>query len=178
MSKSTVRHIGYDQLVYGMPKHMVGQAGSSPKDPKGDFYWTVHPKPKACEKCKALEGREFMVEPSRPHPNCKCEIKKHPLRRKKRYINGSVTGYSREGFVGGRQVEITFKGISGGITSGVQLLSNQGHSQQIACMPLTTNSAMLTARQEPPVDWVINLTAAGSDNVMISYTITYEEWDE
>jgi len=178
MVKSSMRHIGDDQLVYGLPKHMVGQAGRSPKDPKGDYYWTVHPKPNACEKCNALKGLEFMEESERPHPNCKCEIKKHSLRREKRYINGSLTGYSRESFVGGSQIEILFKGVSGGVTSGLHLLSNQGHSQQIACMPFSSNSILLTASQEPPVNWTIDMIAAGSDNIMINYTIVYAEWDE
>ena len=119
-----------------------------------------------------------MEEPERPHPNCKCEIKKHPLRRPKRYINGSVTGHSRETFTGGKQVDISFEGISGGITSGVHLISNQGHSEQIACMPFTSNSTTLFAGQEPPVNWSIRLIAAGSDNVMINYTIVYEDWSE
>ncbi|MEF2230066.1 MAG: hypothetical protein V3571_03990 [Pseudodesulfovibrio sp.] len=152
--------------------------GVPPRDPKGDYSWTVHPKPDACDKCKALEGKEFMEEPERPHPNCKCEIRKHPLRRPKRYINGSVTGYSLEVFVGGKQVDISFDGISGGITSGVLLMSNQGHSEQIACMPFTNNSTTLSAGHEPPVNWRLDLIATGSDNVMINYTITYEDWSE
>ena len=79
MAKRSGQRIGADQLVYGMPKHMVGvstkeslarftktqaegerRKESPPKDPEGNFYWTVHPKPKACDKCKALEGKEFM----------------------------------------------------------------------------------------------------------------------
>ncbi|WP_207265066.1 hypothetical protein [Desulfovibrio sp. Huiquan2017] len=197
MTKDWVQHIGDDQLVYGMPKRMVGVSTqeslarfkkaeaaheksrqSKRFDPKGDYYWTVHPKPKACDTCKAMEGKEFMEEPERPHPNCKCEIKKHPLRRPKRYINGSLTGHSREVFVGGRQVDIFFEGISGGITSGVHLYSSQGHSEQIACMPFSSNSTTLIAAGDPPVSWSIQLVAAGSDNVMINYTIEYEEWNE
>jgi len=178
MTKDWVKYIGDDQLVYGMPKRMVGVSTQESLakfkkveseyerknqvnkfDPKGRYYWTVHPKPKACDKCKALEGIEFMEEPERPHPNCKCEIKKHPLRRPKRYINGSVSGHAREVFVGGRQVDISFEGISGGITSGVHLISSQGHSEQIACMPFTSNSTTLIASENPPVDWRIELGA-------------------
>jgi len=197
MTKPWVQHLGDDQLVQGLPKRMVGVSTqeslanlkkaeaeyerknqANEFDPKGDYSWTVHPKPKACEKCQAMAGKEFMVEPERPHPNCKCEIKKHPLRRPKRYINGSLTGHAREAFKGGKQVNISFEGISGGITSGLHLVSNQGHSEQIACMPFTSNSTTLIAAGDPPVNWSIQFVAAGSDNVMINYTIEYEEWNE
>lgn len=197
MKKDWVQYIGDDQLIGGMPKHMVGVSTQESLakfkkaeaknersnqvnkfDPKGDYYWTVHPKFKACEKCQAMGGKEYMEEPERPHPNCKCEIKKHPLRRPKRYINGSLTGYANVTFTGGAYVEILFEGISGGITSGVHLTSNHGHSEQIACMPFSSNSTSLDASQTPPVDWSISLVAAGSDNVMINYTVEYEEWNE
>lgn len=197
MTNDWVQHIGDDQLVYGMPKRMVGvstqeslakfkkaeaehkKSRQSKKfDPKGNYYWTVHPKPKACDTCKAMEGKEFMEEPERPHPNCKCEIKKHPLRRPKRYINGLLTGHEYVSFTGGDHVEISFEGISGGITSGVHLSSNHGHSEQIACMPFSSNSTSLDAGQKPPVDWQIHMIAAGSDIVMINYTIEYEVWSE
>ena len=197
MAEKRVQYIGDDQLVYGMPKRMVGISTQEslakfkkaeakhesnnekpPKDPKGNYYWTVHPKEKACETCKAMEGKEFMEEPERPHPNCKCEIKKHPLRRPKRYINGSLTGHAYETFTGGDHVEISFDGISGGLTSGVHLSTNHGHSEQIACMPFSSNSTSLDAGQEPPVHWRIHMVAAGSDNVMINYTIEYEVWSE
>ena len=80
--------------------------------------------------------------------------------------------------MGGRQVEISFQGISGGLASGVHLYSNKGHSQQIACMPFSSNSTTLTTGQTPPVDWKVRLIAAGSDNVMMHYTIVYEDWSE
>lgn len=83
MTKSWVQHIGDDQLVYGLPKHMVGAArlssGSAPqRDAAGaetSPYWTVHPKSTACERCKAMAGIMFAQEPERPHPNCTCEIR-------------------------------------------------------------------------------------------------------
>lgn len=193
MSERTAQHIGDDQLVYGMPKRMVGISTSAGPtgikkadadrreehvDPESNSYWTVHPATNACEKCKALAGKRFVEEPERPHPNCKCEIRKHPLRKPTRYISGSVEGFAIETFVGGRQVDISFEGVSGGLTSGVHLTSNQGHSEQIACMPSTSNSTTLTTDQTPPVDWRINLIAAGSDNVLIYYTITYDDWSE
>lgn len=69
------QHIGDDQLVYGMPKHMSAGAGSG-KPTKGDkaTYWRYHPKPQACDKCQAMKGLWFEEKPDPVHPNCKCEI--------------------------------------------------------------------------------------------------------
>lgn len=85
MAKRTGRHIGDAQLVHGMPKHMVGSVstGNSSKskssgvEGESKSYWTVHPKPAACDKCQAMGGIKFAEKPERPHPNCKCEMKKH-----------------------------------------------------------------------------------------------------
>lgn len=169
MARSTKR-IGDDQLIGGLPKHMVGVStqqsleefkkakteagkagGNNPTDPKGNYYWTVHPKPGACDTCKAMEGKEFMEEPERPHPNCRCEIKKHPLRRPKRYISGLLEGFAWHRFTGGAQVDIELRGISGGLTSGALIFSDHGHAKQLACMPYTTNSTSFTVDQSPPV---------------------------
>lgn len=195
MKEQWMQHIGDDQLVNGMPKHMVGvsasmeqkKSGPVPGDPpyrtrpkkaETGTFWTVHPKDKACDKCKAMAGIQFEEEPERPQPNCKCEIQKHSLRRSQRYITGSLTGHSHEVFSGGRDVRVSFQGISGGLASGIHLRSNHGHSKQIACMPFSRNSTTLVVDQAPPVTWRISLTTAGSDNVMIFYTIEYEDWNE
>ena len=79
MAEKWVQHIGDDQLVHGMPKHMSAAAGESASEIESEksYYWTVHPKPEACDKCKAMAGIKYRQEPQRPHPNCKCEIKKH-----------------------------------------------------------------------------------------------------
>ena len=85
MKEQWMQHIGDDQLVNGMPKHMVGVAanmeqkksGPVPGDPpyrtrpkkaETGTFWTVHPKDKACDKCKAMAGIQFEEEPERPHP--------------------------------------------------------------------------------------------------------------
>ena len=64
------QHIGDDQLVYGIPKHMSAVAGSG----KEATYWRYHPKPQACDKCQAMKGLWFDENPEPVHPNCKCEI--------------------------------------------------------------------------------------------------------
>ncbi|SKA94409.1 toxin 44 [Paucidesulfovibrio gracilis DSM 16080] len=70
MSGHWNQHIGDDQLVYGMPKHMSAVAGSGNEA----TYWRYHPKPQACDKCQAMKGLWFDENPGRVHPNCRCEI--------------------------------------------------------------------------------------------------------
>jgi len=70
MSGHWNQHIGDDQLVYGMPKHMSAVAGSGNEA----TYWRYHPKPQACDKCQAMKGLWFDDNPGPVHPNCKCEI--------------------------------------------------------------------------------------------------------
>ncbi|HAS87870.1 MAG TPA: hypothetical protein DCS48_00955 [Desulfovibrio sp.] len=43
------------------------------------FYWTVHPNPGACDKCQDMADEIYRQEPERPHPNCKCQIKRHAI---------------------------------------------------------------------------------------------------
>lgn len=43
------------------------------------YIW--HAEPDACEKCQALDGKEFEIKediPEKPHPNCKCTIEEVP----------------------------------------------------------------------------------------------------
>ncbi|BCS89554.1 polymorphic toxin type 44 domain-containing protein [Pseudodesulfovibrio sediminis] len=75
MAEKWIQHIGDDQLVYGMPKHMSAVAGSGESAVGGRAtYWRYHPKPQACEKCQAMKGLWFEKNPGPVHPNCKCEI--------------------------------------------------------------------------------------------------------
>lgn len=60
MAKGNGQHIGDDQLVYGMPKHMSAVAGrGNATDSSPTTYWRYNPKPKACEKCQAMNGVWF-----------------------------------------------------------------------------------------------------------------------
>lgn len=72
------QHIGDDQLVYGMPKHMSAVAGedirTESKQNEGKTYWRYKPKPHACEKCQAMKDVWFERPPPQVYPNCKCEI--------------------------------------------------------------------------------------------------------
>lgn len=75
MANNESRHIGDDQLVYGLPKRMHAQANaqgtaSSPAELK--TYWHYVPKPKACPRCQAMKGILFEEDPGPGHDNCLC----------------------------------------------------------------------------------------------------------
>jgi len=197
MAKRTAQHIGEDQLVYGMPKHMAGVSTqeslaqfkkaeaeyessnqAQPSDPKGDYYWTVHPKSKACDKGQALAGKEFMEKPERPHPNCKCEIKKHPLRRPKRYLNGSLNKHAQHRFIGGRHITVTARYNSGGFGGGVGITPNHADYQGCYIPPGCSHSFEFNSEVETPVAWMLDFWALGSDNCQYAYTIIYEDWSK
>ncbi|QJB57022.1 polymorphic toxin type 44 domain-containing protein [Pseudodesulfovibrio sp. zrk46] len=78
MTRKRVQHIGGDQLVYGLPKHMSAVAGSGgtndTNSEKATTYWRFKPKPHACEKCQAMKDVWFERKPAQIHPNCKCEL--------------------------------------------------------------------------------------------------------
>ncbi|WP_285907427.1 polymorphic toxin type 44 domain-containing protein [Pseudodesulfovibrio pelocollis] len=74
MSEKWVQHLGDDQLVGGMPKHMVGVAGGKSTEGGPQTYWRYKPKPQACGKCQAMKDVWFKEKPGPVHPNCKCEI--------------------------------------------------------------------------------------------------------
>jgi hypothetical protein len=75
MSEKEAQHIGDDQLVGGMPKHMSAVVGGgNATDSSPTTYWRYNPKPQACEKCQAMKDVWFKEKPGPVHPNCKCEI--------------------------------------------------------------------------------------------------------
>ncbi len=76
MAKRNAQHTGDDQLVYGMPKHMVGTSGGNVvADEDVNIYWQYQPKSHACEKCQAMKVVLLKEKPGPVHPNCKCEVK-------------------------------------------------------------------------------------------------------
>jgi len=137
MAKRSVQHIGEDQLIHGLPKHMVGVASADMKSSSGKksssskkvVFWTVHPKPKACEKCKSMEGIKFDEEPERPHPNCKCEIKKREYKPGMRTIAGTVSGSGNVSFAGLGYVDIELTNVGVALLPGVRITSNLAGSQ-------------------------------------------------
>jgi hypothetical protein len=194
MKEQWMQHIGDDQIVNGMQKHMVGVAANKeqkksgsvpgdppyrtrPKEPGTGTFWTVHPKDKACDKCKAMAGIKFEEEPERPHPNCKCEIRKHGQGRRTYYIDGHIQGYEGSAvklFHGLGHVKVTIHHITGALGSGVHVFSNndgerRGHTlgkEIVFTFNILTDS---------DVFWRIHIVQKGAANTMVRFRIEYEQ---
>lgn len=192
MSKHWNEHIGDDQLVYGMPKHMssVGadeqSFGSIPGDPpyrttpkkeEKITYWTVHPKANACEKCQAMKGIKFKEKPDRPHPNCKCEIREHEHLPQERYLSGFIEGFEGnavEQFFGLGLVKVRIRHITGALASGVHVYSNFDGVRQSHTLGKEVSFTFSTLT-DTPVLWSIHIVQMGADNTVVQYWIEYEE---
>lgn len=187
MAKNATRRIGDDQLVYGMPKRMSAvAAGSSPGDPPYNpkpeksekvTIWTVHPRPKACEICKKMEGIKFKEEPERPHPNCNCEIKKHEYKPGKRYISGTLLSYGDTAvrqFFGLGYVDVRVSSRVGALLPGVKVHSNFTGWKQSLVPPGATISFDLNTLTDTQVFWSIKLISDAADNSPLYYEIEYE----
>ncbi|WP_147819629.1 hypothetical protein [Salidesulfovibrio onnuriiensis] len=135
-------------------------------------YWTIHPKPTACKACKALEGQEFTEKPERPHPNCKCDIRKHtrPIN-----IMGTLEGYeahTTETFHAGQVIEVEVKNI-GGFVCGAdirvdgQIWDGTGHLK-----PGGSSIFSYSKFGEIPLPWTVYLLYKGGNNSTLQYTIT------
>lgn len=92
MANEYGRHIGENQLVYGMPPKMhasvnLTTGGLAEHGARGEemkTYWSYHPKPNACDNCKAMEGILFEEYPCPAHRNCKCESEQIATNRDRR----------------------------------------------------------------------------------------------
>lgn len=159
-------------MVYGLPKHMSSVAGESPQsgEAKG-YYWTIHPKPKACDKCKAMAAWKYPQEPKRPHPNCKCEIKKHYIGVN---IVGTVAGHgSRDTktFNAGQKITVEVRnlgpfGAGARIQVDGEVWKNTGHM-----VPGTSQTFEFTKFGEIPLPWKVMIMYDGADSSTVQYFI-------
>ncbi|MEW5773395.1 MAG: hypothetical protein AB1916_07695 [Thermodesulfobacteriota bacterium] len=95
----------------------------------GKTYWTVQPKPGACEKCQAMASKVFTEKPERPHPNCMCLIQKHKVHTYEKIIKGKLCGYDDftiEHFTGGRNIKVTVSNEGPFPAIGIHVMSNNG----------------------------------------------------
>ncbi len=90
MSNDGIQHIGDDQTIFGLPKHMEAVAGDGE-----NTYWEIVPNENACALCKSLQGMRFAKTPVPVHPNCACEVRRvtPPERQKGVVAFGRLQGY-------------------------------------------------------------------------------------
>lgn len=106
MSENWNQHIGDDQLIYGLPKHMEAVAGQDK-----NAYWEIVPSANACATCHTMRGLRFPKYPGPVHPNCNCEIVQvAPPERQKRVVAfGRLQGYedrAAEQFLAGQAITV------------------------------------------------------------------------
>ena len=108
MGDNRVQHIGDDQLIYGLPKHMEGVANTGANE-----YLEIVPSKNACRTCKTMGGKRFDRKPVPIHPNCTCEARRvGPPEWQPGVIDyGSLQGDGDryfKSFLAGQKITITF----------------------------------------------------------------------
>jgi len=153
-------------------------SGSTPLQKTGKIsYWTVHPKANACEKCQAMKGIRFKKKPERPHPNCKCEIKKHEHTPQKKYLWGFIDGFGGNAvkqFFGLGRVKVTIRHITGALASGVYVHSNFDGDRQSHTLGKEVVFTFNTLT-DTLVFWSIHIVQMGAENTKVQYEIEYEQ---
>ena len=90
-------------------------------------FWTLHPEIQACDKCQAMEGIKFKKKPERPHPNCKCVIRKNEYRSGKYQIAGFIEGFgdsATQVFAGLGCIKVRVANMGRTQMSGVRIYAN------------------------------------------------------
>ncbi|MGE4292308.1 MAG: hypothetical protein AB7E32_08865 [Desulfovibrio sp.] len=167
MSEKWVQHIGDDQLVYGMPKHMSGGSGGVQPG-----YWHYLPKPTACEKCRTMEKFWFKERPGPVHPNCQCEVRQEPMPRVG--IVNTLQGFednATEKFDAGQKITVTIQNL-GPFVSGAKIWVDRTEWKSTNYMkPGKSETFTFTKLGELPVPWEVYIVIKVGDNSTLQYTI-------
>jgi hypothetical protein len=148
-------------------------SNKKPSSSEKVVFWTVYPKPKACDACKGMEGIKFEEEPERPHPNCKCEIKKYEYKPGTRTIVGTVSGSKNARFAGLGYVDIELSNIGVALLPGVRITSNLAGIQE-RHIPLGSSQVFdFNILTDTHVKWDIWFEVF-AENTTIKYIISYK----
>ncbi|MBG0777754.1 MAG: hypothetical protein H0S85_15120 [Desulfovibrionaceae bacterium] len=176
MPEAFHQHIGDDQLVHGLPKHMSARKRLSANDaPTGErprTLWRYVPKPGACEKCRAMQGLWFKEKPGPVHPNCKCEIRQEtfgPVT-----IVGTLQGFedtATEKFNAGQKITVEIKNL-GPFFAGARICVDQMEWRATRLLPPGEETAFDFFKfGDLPVPWEVFLICHCGDNATLQYII-------
>lgn len=171
MGDDWVQHIGDDQLIYGLPKHMEGVASTA-----ANAYWEIVPGKNACRTCKTMGGMRFERKPGPVHPNCTCEVRRvaPPERQPGVVAFGRLQGYedtATENFGAGQKITIMFLNL-GPFPAGVEMQIDHTTRQSTGLLvPWLPMSFSFYKFGEPPLSWDVLLTTHGLDGSTIRYEI-------
>lgn len=167
MSENGNRHIGDDQLINGLPKHMEAVAGQDE-----NAYWEIVPGKNACFACRMMAGRRFEKKPGPVHPNCTCEIRRSEQPRVS--IDDILQGFEdhkTERFGAGQKITVKITNL-GPFVAGVRILLDQMEWHATPHLrPGGSHVFPFSKFGEPPVTWEIFLIKLGGDNSSFLYSI-------
>ncbi len=171
MGDDWIQHIGADQLISGLPKHMEAVAGDGE-----NTYWEIVPDENACATCRSLRGMRFERNPVPVHPNCACAVRRvpPPERQKGVVAYGFLQGYEAqetERFEAGQKITVEIRNL-GPFLAGVRMRVDQEKEQSTGHMrPGKVMYFEFSKFREHPVPWEVFLICVGGDNSTIRYFI-------
>ena len=171
MGDNRGQHIGEDQLVHGLPKHMEAVAGDCKTD-----YWEIVPGKDACFTCQAMRGKKFAYKPGPVHPHCTCEIRLVAQRAWQRRIVASNTlqGYEDtafERFAAGQVITVEIRNL-GPFPAAFRLLVDRMEWRATRYLQLGDEQSFDFSKfGDTPVTWEVFLFYLGGEGSSASYSI-------
>ena len=171
MGNNGIQHIGDDQLISGLPKHMEAVAGDGK-----NTYWEIVPGKNACATCQTMRGMRFEKNPVPVHPNCACEvIRVPPPERQPRVVaSGDLQGYGAHDtkqFEAGQVITVEIRNL-GPFWAGAGIRVDGTESKTTDLMwPGKVMTFEFSKFREHPVPWEVFLIYLGGDNSTILYSI-------
>lgn len=171
MSDNKVRHIGDDQLIHGLPKHMEAIAGGDK-----NTYWEIVPGKNACATCRTMRGLRFPKYPGPVHPNCNCEIVQvaSPERRKGVVAFGDLQGFEAhetEQFEAGQKITVTITNL-GPFPAGARVQADRDEWKATRHLPPSMSESLdFTKFGDTPMAWEVFLLSVAADNSTLRYVI-------
>lgn len=175
MRKNWNQHVGDDQLVHGLPKHMEAVAENG-----DNTYWKIVPGKNACRTCKLMGGMRFDHKPGPVHPNCTCEVRRAAQPVAQREMKSRVVAFDTlqgsgdnetKRFEAGQKISVEIRNL-GPFAPGVWLRVDGEVERTTGHMwPGQVLIFEFSKFREPPVPWVVFLMYIGADNSTIKYII-------
>jgi len=171
MEDNRGQHIGEDQLVHGLPKHMAAVAS----DAKNTYLEIVSGKD-ACATCKTMRGMRFDHNPGPVHPHCTCEIKRVARQAWQRRVVAANTlqGYEDtafERFAAGQVITIELRNL-GPFPAAFRLLVDRMEWRATRYLQLGDEQSFDFSKfGDTPVTWEVFLFYLGGEGSSASYSI-------
>ena len=173
MRRNSNQHVGDDQLVHGLPKHMEAVAKNS-----DNTYWEIIPGKNACFTCQTMRGKRFAYNPGPVHPNCTCEMRRvaQPERQRQPGVVefGSLQGDGDSSFItflAGQKITITFLNL-GPFPAGVGMRVDQTVEQLTGqLLPGLPKAFEFTKFGDTPMTWELSLIYLGLDGSTIGFDV-------